>query len=121
MKPNWERLIEAHTDPVTREGVKRGKLFVLKRGIVAMSIKTRTPGSSRAPRGKGIPFMFHRTPTPEGVDRIELDLSHEGFLIFQKNDTYSVSGSLQLVVHKHCIPWENISEIEFIERAIIVE
>jgi len=121
MKPNWEYLIKAHTDPITREGVKLEKVFALKRGIVAMSIKTRTAGSSRSPRGQGIPFLFHRAPTPEGIDRIEIDLSHDDFLIFRKNETYSIGGELQLVAHKHCIPWDNINEIEFIESAIVVK
>jgi hypothetical protein len=121
MKPNWEHLVKAHTDPVTRKGVEPGKVFALKRGIVAMSIKTRFAGSSKSPRGHGIPFLFHRAPAPKGINSIEIDLSHDDFLIFRKSEIFSVAGQRQLVVHKHCIPWDNISEIEFIESAIIVK
>jgi hypothetical protein len=120
VKPDWERLIKAHADPISREGVQPGKLLTLKRGIVAMSIKTRTMGSSRSPRGQGIPFLFHRAATPKGIIPIEIDLSHDDFLIFCKNETYAIDGKLHLAVHKHCIPWDNISEIEFIERAVVV-
>src|ERR1700677_2264437 len=115
MKPNWEHLIKAHTEPITREGLEPGKVYALKRGIVAMSVKTQAAASSRPPRGHGIPFLFHRVSTPRGIVPIEIDLSHDDFLIFRKNETYAIDGKLQLAVHKHCIPWENISEIEFIE------
>jgi len=120
MKPNWVELIEAHAEPVTRPGV-RGKVFVLKRGVVAMTIRTRTATGPQSPRRRGTPFMFHRAPTPKGINRIEIDLSYDDFLIFRKNDIYTVAGKLQLVVHKQCIPWENISAIEFIESAHIVK
>lgn len=120
MKPNWEHLIKAHAEPVTREGLEGGRVFALKRGVVAMSVKTQSMRSARPPRGHGIPFLFHRAPTPKGIVPIEIDLSHDDFLIFRKNETYSIDGKLHLTVHKHCIPWENIVEIEFIERATIV-
>ena len=116
MKPNWGQLIEAHTEQLTRADAEPGKLFKLKAGVVAISITTRSAGSARSPRGEGIPFLFHRVSTPEGTDRITLDLSHEDFLIFGKTETYTIAGQTQQFIHKHCIPWDNITEIEFIER-----
>jgi hypothetical protein len=116
MKPNWQQLIRAHSDPLVKEGVKEGTVFVLKRGIVAITIKTHGSGSPRAPRGQGIPFLFQRGPTPRGMHRISLDLSNGDFLVYQKNESYSVAGQTYLFAHKHCIPWEHIAEIEFIEE-----
>lgn len=117
MTPDWKSLIRVHTEPMTRAGAEPGQDFKLKRGIVAMSVTTRTAGSGRSPRGQGIPFLFHRVSTPEGTERITLDLSHEDFLVFRKTDTYAIAGQTQQFCHKHCIPWENITEIEFIETS----
>jgi hypothetical protein len=115
MKPNWENLIKSHCLPVTRAGVSSDSIFTLRREVVSISIKTRSAGSGRPPRGRGRSFLFQRTSVPAGVDRITLDLSHEDFLIFQRTEAYSVGGQTQLFGHKHCIPWDNIAEIEFIE------
>jgi hypothetical protein len=117
MNPDWESLIKAHTQPTTHPGAQPGTLFALKRGIVAMSVRTQSFGSGRPPRAGKMPFLFHTIPTPPGTDRITLDLSHQGFLIFRRTETYSVPGQTEIkqFVHKHCIPWENILQIEFVE------
>lgn len=119
MSPDWERLIRAHAEPIRGEGFEEERLFSLKRGIVAMTVTTRSAGSGRSPRGQGVPFLFHRAASPEGTERITLDLSHDDFLIFRKTETYSVVGQTHQVVHKHCIPWDNITEIEFMESSTL--
>jgi hypothetical protein len=111
VKPDWAELIKTHTSPGPGDEARPGTALVLKEGVIGVSIRT---GSGRRTR---IPFLHRKGSVPGSRDRLILDISNEDFLLFKKKEAYFVGGQSRHFTIKHCIPWDKIVAIVFVESA----